>query len=91
MKAEVPAAVQWLLIAGEELYRLVDDADQTNVIPQSDLYSENSPGLQKERWDLWKERLSWVQSQERLNDETKTLANQAYERMSDLEDKIKKP
>ena len=91
MKAEIPAAVQWLLIAGEELYRFVDDPDQTNIILPSDLYSENLPGLQKKRWDLWKERLSWVQSQERLNDETKTLANQAYKRMSDLEDKIKKP
>ena len=81
--------MQWLLVAGEALYRFVDDPDQTNIIPPSDLYSENLPGLQKERWDLWKERLSWVQYQDKLNDETKTLANQAYQRMRNLEDKTK--
>ena len=90
MKADVPAAVQWLLIAGEELYRRVNDPDQTNMVPPSDLYSESLPGLQKQRWDLWKERLSWVQTQDKLNDETRALAFQACERMRELEDKLRK-
>ena len=86
----MPAAVQWLLIAGEELHRRVDDSEQKIVLPSSDLHSEELPGLRKQQWDLWKERLLWVQDQEKLNVETKALANQAYERIRKIEDNIDK-
>ena len=81
----MPAAAQWLLIAGSELYRLVDDSAQTNVIIPSDLYDDETPGLQKQRWDLWKARLSWVQEQATLNDQTKAVAKQAHAKMRELE------
>jgi hypothetical protein len=85
LKAEVPAAVQWLLIAGSDLYELIDSPQIGNSIPPSDLYPEESSGLSQRRWALWKTRLLWVREQAELDVETKELANRAYTRMIEIE------
>ena len=90
-QAKVRAAVQWLMIAGRELYHLVDGADHKDAIPMSDLYHGETPGFSKERWALWTSRLAWVQVQITLNEWRKTLANRAHRRMLDLEAEPRTP
>ena len=74
---EVPAAKEWLEIAGKRIFE-ESDGETTGYLRERDLWKHEG-GARKQRWNLWKERLqSMVESQE-LATETRESANKALE------------
>lgn len=81
----MPAAAQWLLIAGRKIHDSVGKELYSGFMPSSDLWQDDESGLSKDRWAFWKRRLSWIQQQDALNEETRKLAADALTKTNDLE------
>lgn len=81
----MPAAAQWLLIAGRRIYEGVGKERFPGFVASSDQWPDDESGLSKQRWALWKRRLQWVQQQDALHQDTRTLAADAFKKMDDIE------
>lgn len=82
VNAEVPAAAQWLLIAGKAIFGCTVDSHE---LDSHDSQSESKSGISRDRWNTWKKRLESLHSQEFLNARTRSLAKQALDWMEQVE------
>lgn len=70
----MPAVAQWLNIAGGEIYASLTKGMQWK---SSNPDQHRRVEIGKEHWDLWKERLDFIQKHDALHSETRLLARQA--------------
>ncbi|MCJ1302281.1 hypothetical protein MMC08_005084 [Hypocenomyce scalaris] len=80
LDVEVPAAAEWLRIAGKYIYGKVADEENWALKTERDLW-KGGERMSEERWRSWKERLSWVARGEQLGQGTRDAANVAIKAM----------
>lgn len=83
--ANVPAAAAWILGCGHDLFRKEQDLSpsdpkQGNPARGGALW-KGTPGFNKERWALWKERFVVVADMQGVQESTRTVARDAVEGM----------
>ncbi|ORY07926.1 hypothetical protein BCR34DRAFT_570288 [Clohesyomyces aquaticus] len=86
LDAYVSAAAMWVFAMGRELYDKEKDLTPTSP-------NQGNPGVggdrwkgkaefSKERWSLWKQRFGEVAEMQDVSDETRKIANEAFEAMN---------
>ena len=82
------AAAQWIFIAGNLYFQSEDNYEQTprggDPARGGKLWT-GKHGLCKERWAFWKERMRWMESNAELEDDTRKIAADAVEKMTEIE------
>lgn len=76
---EVPAAKEWLEIAGDRIFE-GSDGEVNEYLRERDLWKQQEAG-RKQRWDFWKGRLQSMVDSEKLALETREAAKKAVEAM----------
>ncbi|RDL32008.1 uncharacterized protein BP5553_09410 [Venustampulla echinocandica] len=84
LDAEVPAAAEWILIAGRLIYNYIDEERFSALASTTDLW-KGKPRFSKERWAFWKSRLRWIEIQAKLADNTRSVAKKAADEMDEIE------
>lgn len=84
----IPVAVEWIVVCGRELF----DAKQSIAGDgwKPGRLWKGRPGLSKERWAFWKERLDVVAKDVRVREETSRYARGARVIMDEIEKSIGK-
>ena len=89
---DVPGAAMWMLYAGEHIFKSkrehiepVEDVVGLLVSAHPRWDDERCNGFCRERWDLWKSRLSEIAEMGDINVATKELAKQAVDHMKRVE------
>lgn len=85
MNAEVSAATEWIIHAGEVLFHLLTDdlnPDRARMTRPGSLYPGKA-GLCRERWDFWKMRFSKISEQ--VDKDTGERASRAAQKMKEIE------
>ena len=77
---EVPAAKEWLEIAGDRIFE-ASDGDTTGYLWERELWKPQR-GRSKQRWCFWKRRLQSMAESEELGLETREAAKKAVEAMN---------
>jgi len=84
----VPAAAQYILYAGEAIFRCKDEMSvsqgQENFTYAGPLW-KGRQGLSKERWSFWKMRFEDVSKLDSVEDGTKKVATRAVDAMQRVE------
>ena len=78
----IPAAAQYILLAGQAVYKC--DSDREGISAGSLLEKAREKG-EVERWGFWKERFKSMQDWEDLKDGTRAVGKQVAERMEEIE------
>ncbi|KAF8216679.1 hypothetical protein K438DRAFT_1747865 [Mycena galopus ATCC 62051] len=93
LDATVPAAAAWIAIWGKEMYERREDLtpqdpNEGNPAMPGDYMIKRTknkrPEWSRERWAFWKQRFEEI-TQEEVNDETKAITKEAFERMQEIE------
>lgn len=71
---EIPAAVQWISIAGERLYAGAVDGRESWALKRRRDFGMESQAMSLERWSFWEKRLEEVQQSEAAQDVEKAAA-----------------
>lgn len=86
LNKNVPALAQWIIHA-DPLLNCEKEYESGELIGGpgrgGDLW-KGMHGFCRERWNLWKDRLEWVQQQPEVAGKTKTMAKRAVEIMNTL-------
>lgn len=85
LDVEVPAAAQWILIAGDKIFECIDNEQFTTRLENSDLWQREISLSSKERWNLWRRRLHSISEMKDLRNETRAVAKKARVHMDDVE------
>ncbi|KAI0387078.1 hypothetical protein F5Y04DRAFT_242961 [Hypomontagnella monticulosa] len=90
----VPQAAQWILIAGDLVYRLCQDREKNTGEPATDkglldravdgFLFDGEEGFSMQRWAFWKERFAQI-SELDVKPHVSQLASSAARRMSEIE------
>lgn len=90
----VPAAAQWILLAGECIWRFCKEKlgnDGEMVEPRwiggydgGELMWIGEPGFKVERWAFWKKRFGEIGRLERVEEDDRRLAKEAEEAMEKI-------
>lgn len=78
----VPAAAQWIIYCGKEIYDKEESWGGEWRIKTKWIGKE---GWSKERWAFWKQRFQWVGTVTALNRSTRKLAKEMVGRMNMIE------
>lgn len=78
----VPGAAQWITHAGPLIHSSQEEYGR--LAQGGDLF-QGKQGFSRERWNFWKARFRWVQSQGELREETRAIARKAAEAMEKID------
>ncbi|KAH7882960.1 hypothetical protein F5I97DRAFT_1978005 [Phlebopus sp. FC_14] len=89
LDAQIPATVEWILVAGPVLYQACSSADPNERVEYDAAKGGRNfrgpKGLSMERWHFWKERFLQIQVHGQVAEGTRLLAKQAVEVMEKIE------
>ncbi|KIJ59192.1 hypothetical protein HYDPIDRAFT_33424 [Hydnomerulius pinastri MD-312] len=88
LDAQMPAAVEWILVSGRVLYESCQSSDKDERADYDATKGGRNfkgQGLSLERWKFWKQRFAQIQLFDQVREATKVLAKEAVEEMEAIE------
>lgn len=83
---EIPAAAQWIFIAGERLYAGAVDGWESWALERQRDFGKESKTMSLERWSFWEKRLEELQQSEATPDVGKAAARETKGLMAKFHD-----